>query len=263
MRIQIDRDLPVPVSTQVQGQVEYGVSTGDFPPGSRLPSVRDLALELGVSPVTVSQVYRVLRTKGLIETAPERGTFVGEVQPPGSRRSRSRVDELLALVLGAAEREGRGPRRRRRRAPGTPRPAASPGAGGARAARRSPPWSSPSRWSLPTCRRRAIVALDVRAERPGAAAYRLREDHPGLRTAVASLRAVYGVEPWLVGMGGSVPICETFQRHLGMDTVFFSFAVGDEDIHAPNEFFRLRRFAEGRRAWADYLTRLPREMARG
>jgi acetylornithine deacetylase/succinyl-diaminopimelate desuccinylase-like protein len=107
------------------------------------------------------------------------------------------------------------------------------------------------------------VTLDVRTERRGAAAYRLREDHPGLRTAVASLRAVYGVEPWLVGMGGSVPICETFQRHLGMDTVFFSFAVGDEDIHAPNEFFRLRRFAEGRRAWADYLTRLPREMARG
>jgi acetylornithine deacetylase/succinyl-diaminopimelate desuccinylase-like protein len=93
------------------------------------------------------------------------------------------------------------------------------------------------------------VTLDVRTERRGAAAYRLREDHPGLRTAV--------------GMGGSVPICETFQRHLGMDTVFFSFAVGDEDIHAPNEFFRLRRFAEGRRAWADYLTRLPREMARG
>jgi DNA-binding transcriptional regulator YhcF (GntR family) len=108
MRIQIDRDLPVPVSTQVQGQIEYGVSTGDFPPGSRLPSVRDLALELGVSPVTVSQVYRVLRTKGLIETAPGRGTFVCEVQPPGSRRSRSRVDELLALALGAAEREGVG-----------------------------------------------------------------------------------------------------------------------------------------------------------
>jgi len=64
-------------------------------------------------------------------------------------------------------------------------------------------------------------------------------------------------------MGGSVPICEAFQRHLGMATVFFSFAVGDEDIHAPNEFFRLRRFAEGRRAWADLLARLPEELARG
>jgi acetylornithine deacetylase/succinyl-diaminopimelate desuccinylase-like protein len=80
---------------------------------------------------------------------------------------------------------------------------------------------------------------------------------------LGSLRAVYGVDPWVIGMGGSVPICEAFQRHLGMDTVFFSFAVGDEDIHAPNEFFRLHRFAEGRRAWADLLARLPEEMARG
>lgn len=107
------------------------------------------------------------------------------------------------------------------------------------------------------------VTLEVRSERPGAAAYRLRDDHPGLLTAVASLRAVYGVDPWVIGMGGSVPICETFQRYLGMDTVFFSFAVGDEDIHAPNEFFRLARFAEGRSAWADYLARLPRVMAGG
>lgn len=99
------------------------------------------------------------------------------------------------------------------------------------------------------------VTLEVR-KGAGARAYHLRRDHPGLTTVVATLRAVYGVEPWVIGMGGSIPICETFQRHLGMDTVFFSFAVGDEDIHAPNEFFRLRRFGEGRRAWAEYLTRL-------
>jgi acetylornithine deacetylase/succinyl-diaminopimelate desuccinylase-like protein len=80
---------------------------------------------------------------------------------------------------------------------------------------------------------------------------------------VGTLRAVYGVEPWVVGLGGSVPICETFQRHLGMDTVFFSFAVGDEDIHAPNEFFRLHRFVEGRTAWADLLARLPEAMGSG
>lgn len=107
------------------------------------------------------------------------------------------------------------------------------------------------------------VTLEVHPGEHGAFAYRLREDHPGLRAVVGSLRAVYGVEPWVIGMGGSVPICETFQRHLGMDTVFFSFAVGDEDIHAPNEFFRLHRFDEGRRAWADLLARVPKELTRG
>ena len=107
------------------------------------------------------------------------------------------------------------------------------------------------------------MTLGVHPGEHGARAYRLPDGHPGLRAVVGSLRAVYGLEPWVVGMGGSVPICETFQRELGMDTVFFSFAVGDEDIHAPNEFFRLRRFAEGRRAWADLLVRLPRELAAG
>jgi acetylornithine deacetylase/succinyl-diaminopimelate desuccinylase-like protein len=106
------------------------------------------------------------------------------------------------------------------------------------------------------------VTLEV-ARGHGAPAYRLPDGHAGLRAVLGSLRAVYGVEPWVVGLGGSVPICATFQRHLGMETVFFSFAVGDEDIHAPDEFFRLHRFAEGRDAWADLLARLPQEMARG
>jgi len=107
------------------------------------------------------------------------------------------------------------------------------------------------------------VTLTIEPGSDGARAYRLPDGHPGLRAVLGSLRAVYGVEPWVIGMGGSVPICEAFQQHLGMDTVFFSFAVGDEDIHAPNEFFRLVRFAEGRRAWADLFARLPEEMARG
>jgi acetylornithine deacetylase/succinyl-diaminopimelate desuccinylase-like protein len=104
------------------------------------------------------------------------------------------------------------------------------------------------------------ITIDMRTREPGAFAYRLPEDHPGLRAVIGSLKATYGVSPWVIGMGGSVPICATFQRELAMDTVFFSFAVGDEDIHAPNEFFRLSRFDEGRRAWADCLMRLAEGM---
>lgn len=56
--------------------------------------------------------------------------------------------------------------------------------------------------------------------------------------------------PDIVGMGGTIPITETFRDVLGVDTVFFSFSVADEDIHAPNEFYRLDRFGLGLRAWA-------------
>ncbi len=43
---------------------------------------------------------------------------------------------------------------------------------------------------------------------------------------------------------------------LGIDTVMFGFATADEDIHAPNEFFRLTSLAEGLRAWPMLLTEL-------
>jgi acetylornithine deacetylase/succinyl-diaminopimelate desuccinylase-like protein len=51
-------------------------------------------------------------------------------------------------------------------------------------------------------------------------------------------------------MGGTVPISELFERHMGLDTVFFSFSTADEDFHAPNEFFRVHRLHEGLQAWA-------------
>ncbi len=100
------------------------------------------------------------------------------------------------------------------------------------------------------------VTLDIREGDHGARAYQLPEGHPGRRAARTVLRELYGAEPLEVGMGGSIPVLETFSNVLGVDTVFFSFAVGDEDIHAPNEFFRVHRLYEGQRAWASLWARL-------
>lgn len=84
----------------------------------------------------------------------------------------------------------------------------------------------------------------------GARAYCIPSDHFALRAADEALTAVYGTRPLRVRMGGTVPISELFQRHMGIDTVFFSFSTADEDYHAPNEFFRVHRLHEGLEAWA-------------
>lgn len=84
----------------------------------------------------------------------------------------------------------------------------------------------------------------------GARPYAIDTGHFGLRAADAALTAVYGVRPLVVRMGGTVPISELFKRHMGIDTVFFSFSTADEDYHAPNEFFRIHRLREGLEAWA-------------
>jgi acetylornithine deacetylase/succinyl-diaminopimelate desuccinylase-like protein len=86
----------------------------------------------------------------------------------------------------------------------------------------------------------------------GSPAAHIRPDHFALQAADAALLATYGVRPLVVRMGGTVPIAELFQRHMGLDTVFFSFSTADEDFHAPNEFFRVHRLHEGLEAWARY-----------
>jgi acetylornithine deacetylase/succinyl-diaminopimelate desuccinylase-like protein len=91
--------------------------------------------------------------------------------------------------------------------------------------------------------------LSVRPGDHGARAYRIAADHFALRAADAALTAVYGVRPLVVSMGGTVPISELFKRHMNLETVFFSFSTADEDYHAPNEFFRVRRLHEGLAAW--------------
>jgi DNA-binding transcriptional MocR family regulator len=65
------------------------VSTGELPPGTRLPTVRDFARELGVSPTTVSEAWRSLTRAGAIRTRGRSGTFVTdpELTRPGWRYS--------------------------------------------------------------------------------------------------------------------------------------------------------------------------------
>lgn len=84
----------------------------------------------------------------------------------------------------------------------------------------------------------------------GSRAAHIASDHFALEAATGALQAVYGVRPSIVRMGGTLPIAELFDRHMGLQTVFFSFSTADEDYHAPNEFFRIHRLHEGLEAWA-------------
>lgn len=93
------------------------------------------------------------------------------------------------------------------------------------------------------------VALAIEDGHEGAPAYRVSPDSPAVSAAAETLAAVFGRSPELVGIGGSIPIVTTFRGVLGADTIFFSFSVADENIHAPNEFFRPERFRLGLQAW--------------
>jgi DNA-binding transcriptional regulator YhcF (GntR family) len=76
MPFNVDPDLPVPLGTQLRGVIEYGIVCGQLAPGLRLPPVRAMATQVGIAPMTVSQVYKELKDAGLLETKPGHGTFV-------------------------------------------------------------------------------------------------------------------------------------------------------------------------------------------
>ncbi|MEY9877042.1 DNA-binding transcriptional MocR family regulator [Streptacidiphilus sp. MAP12-33] len=63
-------------ATEIAAEVEGLVASGALAPGAALPPLRDLAVELGVNPNTVAAAYRLLRERGVIETAGRRGSRV-------------------------------------------------------------------------------------------------------------------------------------------------------------------------------------------
>ena len=93
------------------------------------------------------------------------------------------------------------------------------------------------------------ISLAIEETHDGAMAYRVSPDSPAVRAACDTLARIFGMPPDFVGMGGTVPITTTFREVLGVDTIFFSFSTADEDIHAPNEFYRPERFRLGLEAW--------------
>ncbi|MGC0421535.1 GntR family transcriptional regulator [Embleya sp. AB8] len=79
MVITIDPASPVAPFEQIRVQVAEQARAGVLPAGTRLPTVRGLAGELGLAPNTVARAYRELESDGVIETRGRSGSFVATV----------------------------------------------------------------------------------------------------------------------------------------------------------------------------------------
>ncbi|XDA98017.1 GntR family transcriptional regulator [Sulfitobacter sp. LCG007] len=95
----IDQGSSVPASIQLRGALEFGIASGDLPDGQRLPSVRAMAKRVGISPVTVSNVYAALQTAGHIEGRAGSGTYVRASIGTDQRRRLAEVDARIAELI--------------------------------------------------------------------------------------------------------------------------------------------------------------------
>lgn len=96
----VDPASGTPPFEQVRGQLLELMQRGELTAGTRLPTVRQLAADLGVAPGTVARAYKELEALGAIETRGRLGTIVAWSPDAAERR----VQEL-AVQLAAAARE--------------------------------------------------------------------------------------------------------------------------------------------------------------
>lgn len=80
----LDPSSDRPPYEQLRVQIASRAASGDLPPGTRLPTVRALALEIGLATNTVAKAYRALEADGVLVAEGRRGTFVAMTRPAGS-----------------------------------------------------------------------------------------------------------------------------------------------------------------------------------
>jgi GntR family transcriptional regulator len=109
LRARLDPSGPEPLARQIVEHVWAEVVEGRLPTGERLPTVRRLAIELGLSPRSVERAYGELEKLGITVTRPGEGTFVSLSPPPEEERRRHRTFvELCRRTVAAAHELGYG-----------------------------------------------------------------------------------------------------------------------------------------------------------
>lgn len=96
--ITLDLESYVPPFEQVRSQIAAQVANGQLVAGTRLPTVRRLADDLGLAVNTIARAYRELEASGLVETRGRGGTVVTAAGNHALARVQSEADRYAALV---------------------------------------------------------------------------------------------------------------------------------------------------------------------
>lgn len=103
MEFSIDHKSGVPFYRQVIEQIKFGIANGELGPGDRLPTVRQLAVDLSINPNTVVRAYRELEIEGILDTQQGSGTFVGNERPEIDRLEKQRMlDQIVTDLMARA-----------------------------------------------------------------------------------------------------------------------------------------------------------------
>ncbi len=95
MTIQIEPRKGVPLYFQIMEEIKHLLAAGQLAPGDRLPTVRQLAVDLAINPNTVAKAYDELRREGFLDVRQGIGTFVTRSRPQFSETARQKKLQTL------------------------------------------------------------------------------------------------------------------------------------------------------------------------
>lgn len=92
-----------PMYLQIMEQIKQRVAVRDWPAGEPIPSIRQLAVDIGVSAITVKRAYLELEREGVIVTHQGKGSFVASDAEVGTRiREQELAQQLEQAAKSAA-----------------------------------------------------------------------------------------------------------------------------------------------------------------
>ena len=103
----LDIKSGIPFYRQIIDQVKSAIATGELEAGNRLPTVRQLAVDLSINPNTVSRAYTELELTGMVETQMGSGTFISHKEVTRDEMEKKRLlDQICQDILSRASSHG-------------------------------------------------------------------------------------------------------------------------------------------------------------
>ena len=105
----IDLDSAVPIVEQIHTEIRHAIAADEVRPGQSLPTIRQLADDLGINLNTVARAYRLLEGDGLVSSIRGRGTVVRSAReaPAIAERSvRERIGKTIRELVSDARLAG-------------------------------------------------------------------------------------------------------------------------------------------------------------
>ncbi len=106
MFLEIDFKSDLPIYEQIRREIIIGLAKGYINPGDKLPSVREMAENIGINLHTVNKAYKLLESDGVLTMDRRYGSLISENINPMAAYDEEKIDSELDLLIAIAKLKG-------------------------------------------------------------------------------------------------------------------------------------------------------------